>query len=1277
MASSIHEFEGTDRFTIEDRIGTGATGVVYRARDSERDRVVALKLLRRYDPMALYRFKQEFRALSDVAHPNLVSLYELVSLGDQWFFTMELVDGVDFLTYVRGFSSVSRESDLRADTIREPDNDDTADTMSLSTVQTTGASLTAPSSEGSSPSTTRRSSPHIAPPATDPEQLERLRKAVTQLVDGVRALHDAGQLHRDLKPSNVLVTSDDRVVILDFGVVAELTPTGTTARETRVVGTPAYMAPEQGAGVAAGEASDWYSVGVMMYEALSGRRPFVGAAKDVIAAKQTQTPRPIEEFATAVPPELRELCFELLDRNPAARPDADEILDRLGGEPRDSQPRIPTRSPEESIHFVGRGAHIEMLRAAYAVAQTGSPRVAFVHGSSGMGKTALVTHFLDELREGGEAVVLAGRCYERESVPYKALDDLIDALSRHLLELPRRQVWDLMPPDVHALARLFPVLRRVEAVLGAERKGVESLHPNEVRRRAFGALRELLDRLARRAPLVLFIDDVQWGDADSASLLSHVIAGHKAPPLLLLCAYRREDTGTSALLQVLLPAQRSAVSLAVDPLTSHETEQLALSHLGYDNDVTKSLARSIAREAGGNPFFVQELVRWIKSHDDLVSIGHNVTLDAVLASRVSELAAPARSLLEVVAVAGRPVSQAVVMRAANLGDDEHVALSTLRSALLVHTRGARDRDEIECLHDRIREAVVLGLSNKQQRERHRRLASIFEASGEGDAETLSMHFEGAGDLQRASQYCVAAADAAMEALAFERAVDLYERAIKLSQTSSAQHGRLRGALGDALAHAGRRADAAAMYREASLLADSAAERFDLARRAAEAYLNSGHVDEGVRALEEVLASVDLKMPRTRKQAMRSFVLRRAWIRMRGLRFRERDASQLTPHQLSKANALWTASVGFAMCDTMLGADFQARHLLAALRSGERSEIARGLAVEASYRSVMGRRGLRRARKIAAKAMTLAETIGDPLVIAWAHGAHAIVSYQVGQFEDTRSRCELAADLLAGRHGASWELATLQQYRIWALYYMGELDEMSRRVFTLAREARERGDLYSATNLTTGIPSAAWLVRDDAEGAVRGARENMERWSRQGFHLQHYWYFIGKLHAHLYAGEIGTALRDIDETWRPLTKSFLLRVVMVRIETHHGRARVAIRAAAEGRDRDAMIKQALADSRALEKEGSPFSDAIATLQRAAIASLHDQQDEAKRLLETAAASFDDCSMKMYAAAARRRLGELVGGDEGKQLVDRSNWFMREQRVRNPDAFTNYLAPGFSN
>ena len=226
-------------------------GVVYEAYDQQRGELVALKTMRRVDPLALVRFKQEFRSLSDITHPNLVNLYELFAVEDRWFFTMELVEGCDFVSYVR-------------------------------TRPRSAATVLAGNAVGRRWARRRARPIPGGPTGRSSASFDeaRLRDALRQLAEGVDALHQSGKLHRDIKPTNVLVTPEGRVVLLDFGLTADLESSGRhqsrrpadrrhgrlTCRRSRRPGSS--ITP----------ASDWYSVGVMLYEALTGRLPFVGLA---------------------------------------------------------------------------------------------------------------------------------------------------------------------------------------------------------------------------------------------------------------------------------------------------------------------------------------------------------------------------------------------------------------------------------------------------------------------------------------------------------------------------------------------------------------------------------------------------------------------------------------------------------------------------------------------------------------------------------------------------------------------------------------------------------------------------------------------------------------------------------------------------------------------------------------------------------------------------------------------------------------------------------------
>ena len=457
-------------YEILEEIGHGGMGVVYKAYDRRREQFVALKIMHSTDPSSLYRFKKEFRGLADLSHPNLVALRELVSDGRNWFFTMDLIDGVDFLTFVRPRDFSTRVQSTTQVQIAGPEAGNRVLAGEILVVQ---------------------GSPRF----------DRLRACMWQLAKGVSALHEAGWLHRDLKPSNVMVTPDGRAVILDFGLGAELGPGGLHHRSsTHLLGTAAYMSPEQATGHSVTPASDWYSVGVMLYEALTGRLPFVGGPLEVLMAKQSLDPTGPGKLEAGLPEDLDALCSALLRRDPDARPRALDVLSFLqSGTPR---PRVSSSQPSSiatSRRLVGRERHLRDLAGAYGEIKHRGPTLVFVHGPSGVGKTALVENFLDSLPSSDGAVVLTGRCHVQESVPYKALDGVIDALAHALGRLLPGEVAAVLPRDFPYLCQAFPTLRLVEGKGVPRRSMQEIVDLHELRKRSVAARSRLAGQTRRPA----------------------------------------------------------------------------------------------------------------------------------------------------------------------------------------------------------------------------------------------------------------------------------------------------------------------------------------------------------------------------------------------------------------------------------------------------------------------------------------------------------------------------------------------------------------------------------------------------------------------------------------------------------------------------------------------------------------------------------------------------------------------------------------------------------
>src|SRR4030095_16646586 len=201
-------------------------------------------------------------------------------------------------------------------------------------------------------------------------------------------------------------------------------------------------------------------------------------------------------------------------------------------------------------------------------------------------------------------VVLRGRCYEYESVPFKALDGVIDSLSQLLAALPRSQVDGLLPADLTALSRLFPVMLQVDTAASARRREQQNTDPVVLRRRAFAALRELLTRMAARQPLVVYIDDLHWAPPDSAVLLEELLRPPQAPPILTVACFRTEEIASKPFLQALLERTGSTtgIALPLEPMTDNEARALLAFAPGVGASVGGDTFLQIAREAGGNPF---------------------------------------------------------------------------------------------------------------------------------------------------------------------------------------------------------------------------------------------------------------------------------------------------------------------------------------------------------------------------------------------------------------------------------------------------------------------------------------------------------------------------------------------------------------------------------------------------------------------------------------------------------------------------------------------------
>jgi hypothetical protein len=538
-----------------------------------------------------------------------------------------------------------------------------------------------------------------------------------------------------------------------------------------------------------------------------------------------------------------------------------------------------------------------------------------------------------------------------------------------------------------------------------------------------------------------------------------------------------------------------------------------------------------------------------------------------------------------------------------------------------------------------------------------------------------MHWNGAGDRERAYQYTKRAAVEASNVLAFERAARLYRRCLEMLDHDAPEAEEIRAAVGDALANAGLGAEAANAYLSA---AERSTERaVELYASAAGHLLRSGHVDSGLEVLRRALTPLGLHLPATPMRALVSLLTQRVLIRFRGLRFRERSENEISRRDLTRVDVSWALAAAFALIDVIRGAAIQSRHLRVALSTGEPHRIGRAMAIEVGYRVTAGSRGGDSAWTALSEAEALAARLGNPPNLVGQNTLMAgIGGICEGRWAAAEDLCVKAETILRDRgSGVAWELSSSRIMQLWALWYLGRVSQIDERLPTLLRESQDRGDLYAATSFNTFFTPMCRLVADDVEAAARVAHNALERWSQQGFHFQHYFRLFASVQIELYRDDAAKACELVEATWPALKASFLLGVQQNKVEALHFRGRAELAFGRKFGDKK-MLARAAKRAKAIRREKSVWGDGLARLLEAGVAWTRGDATLAARVLDEAIALLEGREMALFAAAARRALGLVVGGERGAALIEHADSLMTALGVANPARMAAMLVPGFA-
>ncbi|UCE15559.1 MAG: tetratricopeptide repeat protein [Candidatus Bathyarchaeota archaeon] len=763
MSSLKHLQNG--RYTILEKLGEGGKGVVYKARDTVLDRVVAVKVLKSevLSEEAYSRVMREARVVAKLDHSNIVPIYDIGKEDGKQFFVLAFVDGMN----LRGLMGTYREGKC---------------------------------------------------------DLQTILRIGLDVCGALQYAHSRGVLHRDIKPENILITEEGTAKLMDFGLAKALGGTRITKRGM-IVGTPAYLPPEQALGKDSDQRSDLYSLGATLYHMATGRPPFPGDDPvKVIFSHINDIPMKPGRINPDIDAELERVILKLLKKDPDERYQSaeklKEALQSIGGvEERLAvtkpgvavQPTVSLPSPEPiwARPLVDRENELSTLKGRLDDVLRGEGSLVFVTGEAGIGKTRLLMELKAYAKLRG-ALFLVGNCYREGAVPYKPWVQIIGEYSRRSRPELLYKVAGIYSAEI---VKLVP---EAASKLGAV-PSLPALTPEGERLRLFEAVTQFFINASKENPLVLFLDNLQWGDLSTMQLLHHLGRSLKMERLTIAGAYRDlELEERKALSECLLDMNRERLFQALPLRRLNAPEVRVMVKQTFGDKVPPKLAKLVYEKSGGNPFFVEEILRslaeermvqpgekgWVVPDVSRVRIPR--TVKAVVTQRLEHLDEACRRTLSLAAVVGREFDFQVLKEITGLEEDQLVTHldDCLRDGLIQERRVPTG--EIYTFTDnQVRDVLYEEVSTVRRRRLHIQAGQILEKlhakNLEEHADELAYHFHEGRDNTKALKYFLKAGDRAMKVYANEEASSHFESALNLLDRTGGdvrEKARVAEALGD-------------------------------------------------------------------------------------------------------------------------------------------------------------------------------------------------------------------------------------------------------------------------------------------------------------------------------------------------------------------------------------------------------------------------------------------------------------------------------------------------
>ena len=747
-------------YQVLGQLGAGGMGEVYRAHDARLGRDIALKVIRRalvadgdVQEEAIDRLLREATLASALNHPNIVTIHETGVIGDDRFIAMELVEGR---------------------TLRQA--------------------------------------------AAEGLPLERIVGVARQVAEALAVAHAAQIVHRDVKPDNVMVRPDGYIKLLDFGLArlhGLAVGAGSTAPGTDpglIVGTVGYMAPEQARGESAAPEADVFAMGVMLYELLTGRHPFMAASQlGTLHALMWETPEPPSHVNPDIPRAIEQLILDMLQKDPRLRPGAAEVLYRLSLAHDStiavalSAVTVSNRGVRSSRSVVGRDYEIDALVDDFERAQRGKGRVVVVSAEAGLGKSTLVDAFIRLLEERGDAVRIGrGRCSQRlaGSEAYLPVIEVLESLQHN-------EQFGSLSRLIRALAPSWYAQIMPPAAPGSDAARLAAETAGGSQERLKREIAALLEEVARMQPVVLCFDDVHWADPSTTDLIGYLARRIEDIGILIVATSRPSE---------LAQARHPFLSLELDLIAHGICRDIPLGRLDAaaidrylalqfpEHAFPEAFAAMIHQRTEGHPLFVVDLLRDLRRRqvlreeaghwtvtEELTEIARAIpaSVRSLVQQKIALLDDSDRRLLGAASVQGHDFDTAVVAAAAGRPEDEvEDALERIeREHALVRfidewqwpdrQLTLRYRFAHQMYYDGFSDSVRLTRRAALSRAIAESLIQHTGASPSESAADIAMLLETARDSVRAADYWNRAAQAAARLHAHDETARLAQRGLAL------------------------------------------------------------------------------------------------------------------------------------------------------------------------------------------------------------------------------------------------------------------------------------------------------------------------------------------------------------------------------------------------------------------------------------------------------------------------------------------------------------------